>query len=253
MEDWPADSEEPKQFSQGRLHDCDLCLLLVAFRRGYVLDDETRSITQLEYDAAVKQGIDVVPFLLDERAAWFREFDELDKEPGIRVWREQLEKRHGVKYFGSESRSIDLVGTLGRWLRHQTGLHIRLPTEWEWQQAASGGDPTCEYPWREWDAARCNSDESRLNRTIAVGMYPRGATKQGLLEMAGNVWEWCLNTHEQPEAPESRRIDDSDAARVIRGGSWGGVPGGLRVSYRYWDSADARDNFLGFRLAQDIP
>lgn len=121
MEDWPADSDEPKKFSQERLHDCDLCLLLVAFRRGYVPDDETLSITQLEYDAAVKQGIDVIPFLLDEHAAWFREFDELDKEPGIRVWREQLEKRHGVKYFGSEPRSIDMTGTVGRWLTKKNG------------------------------------------------------------------------------------------------------------------------------------
>jgi hypothetical protein len=79
MEDWPADSDEPKRFSEDRLNDCALCVLLVAFRRGYVPDGETRSITQLEYDAAVKQGIDILPFLLDENAAWSRKFDEMER------------------------------------------------------------------------------------------------------------------------------------------------------------------------------
>ncbi|MDR4496262.1 MAG: SUMF1/EgtB/PvdO family nonheme iron enzyme [Nitrospirales bacterium] len=60
------------------------------------------------------------------------------------------------------------------------GFLIRLPTEWEWQQAATGGDPTHRYPWpRGWDGTRCNSTESRLNRTTPVGIYPNGATQQG--------------------------------------------------------------------------
>lgn len=81
MENWTADSDEPKKFSQDRLNSCDLCVLLVAFRRGYVPDGEVNSITQLEYDSAVKQGVDILPFLLDENEPWPRKFDELDKTP----------------------------------------------------------------------------------------------------------------------------------------------------------------------------
>ena len=66
MENWTADSDEPKKFSQDRLDGCDLCVLLVAFRRGFVPEGETRSITQMEYDTAVKDGIDILPFVLDE-------------------------------------------------------------------------------------------------------------------------------------------------------------------------------------------
>ena len=59
--------------------------------------------------------------------------------------------------------------------------------------------PTCEYPWGpDWVEGRANTYEGRLSRTTAVGMYPDGATAQGVLDLAGNVWEWCLNKYEDP-------------------------------------------------------
>lgn len=142
-----------------------------------------------------------------------------------------------------------------RWLSARTGTTIRLPTEWEWQQAATGGDPARQYPWPgEWDAARCNSVESRLSRTTAVGLYPGGATKQGLLDMAGNVWEWCLNTYHQPAHAEAVRLsDDQRKSRVIRGGAWFNLPEFLRASFRLRNFPDNRNYFIGFRLVQDIP
>jgi len=140
-----------------------------------------------------------------------------------------------------------------RWLSHRTGSKIRLPTEWEWQQAATGGNPTHDYPWPGgWEASRCNSGEIRFNRTSAVGMYLRGATGQGLLDMAGNAWEWCLNAYETPEMPTSLRIDKSKTQRVIRGGSWNDRPEDLRVSARFSYTADYQLSYVGFRLAQDI-
>ena len=54
MENWTADSDEPKKFSQDRLAGCDVCVLLVAFRRGFVPEGETLSITQMEYEAALR-------------------------------------------------------------------------------------------------------------------------------------------------------------------------------------------------------
>lgn len=122
MEDWTADSDEPKKFSQDRLAGCDLCVLLVAFRRGFVPDGETRSITQLEYDAAVKQGVDILPFLLDENEPWPRKFDELEKDSELRIWRNHLGEKHGRELFKLDPGSIDMTGALGRWLTKEQAV-----------------------------------------------------------------------------------------------------------------------------------
>ena len=102
------------------------------------------------------------------------------KEPAEPNWKEANSPRETVSWFEAVA--------FCRWLSKRTNSKIRLPTEWEWQLAATGGDPEREYPWPGgWDATKCNSSESRLNRTSAVGIYPSGVTQQGVLDMAGNV------------------------------------------------------------------
>jgi formylglycine-generating enzyme required for sulfatase activity len=148
-----------------------------------------------------------------------------------------------------------------RWLSkkyHERGLlgksqEIRLPAEWEWQQAATGGDAKNDYPWGpKWNAARCNSLESELRRTTTVGVYPNGATTHGVLDMAGNVREWCRNKYDNPDGPSATEIDKSVVQRVIRGGSWDCIPENLRASFRDRRNADFRDFLIGFRLACDL-
>jgi formylglycine-generating enzyme required for sulfatase activity len=131
---------------------------------------------------------------------------------------------------------------------------IRLPAEWEWQQAATGGNPGNVYPWgADWDLSRCSSSRSGLNRTTAVGLYPHGAWPGGPLDMAGNVCEWCLNKYKDPGDLAAVRVDDeSDRLRVVRGGSWYDTPRLVRASYRYWNTTDGRNLDVGFRLAQDL-
>jgi formylglycine-generating enzyme required for sulfatase activity len=73
-----------------------------------------------------------------------------------------------------------------------------------------------------------------------------------VLDMAGNVWEWCLNKLEQPGIPNAVFIDDTDSRRVIHGGSWVNDPGSLRSSFRFGDNADFRFRNIGFRLAQEL-
>lgn len=134
-----------------------------------------------------------------------------------------------------------------RWLTAKLGYEVRLPTEWEWQQAATGGNPENEYPWGAWDSLYANTYESGLNRSTAVGMYPHGASHVGALDMSGNVFEWCLNEYEK-----SDRTDVAGGARrAVRGGSWDYYKDLARCASRYSYSLyypDFRYYGLGFRL-----
>ena len=80
MEDWTSDNDEPKQVSTERMRDCDLCILLVGARRGHIPENETLSITQLEYQEAVNQGIEVLAFLYDGESPWPPHLYEIDKD-----------------------------------------------------------------------------------------------------------------------------------------------------------------------------
>jgi formylglycine-generating enzyme required for sulfatase activity len=150
-----------------------------------------------------------------------------------------------------ESVSWDEAIAFCRWLSARLGLDVRLPTEYEWQQAATGADPHNVYPWgRDWDARCCNTVESGLNRTTAVGLYPAGASAQGVLDLAGNLWEWCLDKY---DSPGDTAIDDSGGSRVLRGGSWGGNEGSARADYRDLAHPDDRRDYSGFRVVCASP
>ncbi|MBL8527364.1 MAG: SUMF1/EgtB/PvdO family nonheme iron enzyme [Burkholderiales bacterium] len=127
----------------------------------------------------------------------------------------------------------------------QIGRQVRLPMEWEWQQAATGGHSDREYPWGpDWIDGRANTDESRLSRTTAVGMYAAGASPVGALDLAGNVWEWCLNKYEKP----SDCSLGGDATRVLRGGSWVNLRDYARCACRDRNQPGRRYDDLGFRV-----
>ncbi len=118
MENWTATSSEPKEFSQERMKDCDLCILLVAFRKGYVPDGESISITQMEYRYAVEHDIDVLVFVLDEAETnW--PFDERNTDPEIGRWREELKKKHGVGSFRADPASLDVGPAVLRWIQER--------------------------------------------------------------------------------------------------------------------------------------
>jgi len=143
-----------------------------------------------------------------------------------------------------------------RWLSSRVRFAVRLPDEWEWQQAATGGNAGNVYPWGgDWDPKRephrANTFESRLGRATAVGMYPDGASLHGAEDMAGTVWEWCLNKFEQPEVIVSSGNDF--ATRALRGGAWDFNQGYARCAVRNWSLPFSRSNSVGFRVLCSSP
>lgn len=138
----------------------------------------------------------------------------------------------------------------------------RLPTEAEWEYAARGGLSGKAFPWGDEpvDKTRANYGESGFGDTTAVGSY--NANGYALFDMAGNVWEYLADEWGRysssmqidPVAGGNLFLDDAFLAitsrRVIRGGSWGGAPINLRVTYRDSHPPNGARDFVGFRCAE---
>jgi formylglycine-generating enzyme required for sulfatase activity len=150
------------------------------------------------------------------------------------------------------------------WLSRMTGKTYRLLSEAEWEYAARGGTQTA-YFWGDEigrNNADCDGCDSRWGgrQTAPVGSFAPNAF--GLYDMHGNVLEWvedCVHGNywdgSYSGAPEDGSAwtagGDCDR-RIVRGGSWDGIPQQLRSAFRGRSTAGLRNSSVGFRVARTL-
>lgn len=147
-----------------------------------------------------------------------------------------------------------------RWLSARMGRAVMLPTEHQWERAARGVEGFA-FPWGDgYKSGMANFDETAqyggkkvglhcVGRTSFVGLYPCGASSEGVHDMAGNVWEWCRNELDKAQNGGS----EGNAPRALAGGAWDVPPEDSRMSGRAEGTPKARGRALGFRLVLSCP
>lgn len=137
----------------------------------------------------------------------------------------------------------------------------RLPTEIEWEVAASW-DPASgrarDYPWGSEAPTpeRANIDQLGFG-TSPIGAYAENLSALGCLDMIGNVWEWTSSDfdgwpgYQSFPYPEYSEVFFGSEYKVLRGGSWATRSGAIRNTFRNWDYPIRRQIFSGFRCARD--
>ncbi len=127
------------------------------------------------------------------------------------------------------------------WLGSLLKMKVALPTIAQWQRAAKGDDDRY-FPWGDdYDDEHCNTLESGLKMTTPVNRYHKGVSPYGVYDMAGNLWEWTMNTAAATE-------DGRDQRRAVAGGSFVSPCDRAQTSFRYYLEPRVRYSSIGIRL-----
>jgi formylglycine-generating enzyme required for sulfatase activity len=197
-------------------------------------------------------------FYMSQHLITNKQYEEFDKSHA-RKRAPATGDLHPVAYVSS----LDAI-RFCEWVSARERRKYRLPTEAEWEYAARGTDGR-KFPWgsdegrgdlanfADRNAAFVWSDreiDDGYAESSPVGAFPRGASPFGMEDMAGNVWEWCLDyfgTYRGTPRTNPRGAT-SGTDRVCRGGSWKSRFDSLRTTSRGANAKNYSSNDLGFRI-----
>ncbi len=173
----------------------------------------------------------------------------IDNEPvGLVTWRDAVAY---AQWIDQELRAWpDCPGQLR--ILFEGGYRVVLPSEAEWEKAARGTGGRL-WPWGNTFEDTCaNTMHLGLRDVSPVGCFPSGATPEGVLDMAGNVWEWTRSVWASyPWLPGDGRDGTSwsESRRALRGGSFADPRAGVRCPCRIDRGPDLWSRLVGFRLS----
>jgi iron(II)-dependent oxidoreductase len=230
-------------------------------------------------------SVDLKPFLIDRAPTSNARYLEFMNDGGYR--REELWSEDGRRWLadiGAEAPKYWLRDG-DRWLNRVMDLlrevdpnrpvcHVsyyeaeafarwdgkRLPTEFEWEAAASWDPATRsarEFPWGAGANAQLANIDQLAFDTAPIGTFDENFSPVGCYGMIGDVWEWTSSDFRGYSGFRSfpyREYSEEffgTAYKVLRGGSWATRPGAIRNTFRNWDYPIRRQIFSGFRCARD--
>ena len=150
-----------------------------------------------------------------------------------------------------------------KWLSGASGKTVSLPTEAQWEYACRAGTTTPFHTGQTISPDQANYNGNYVygngrkgvyrKKTVSVASFKPNAW--GLYDMHGNAWEWCSDWYGSYANVDTRdpKGPGSGSARVLRGGSWLGIPWVCRAARRSWFTPAYRSGSLGFRVVVETP
>jgi len=232
--------------------DCGVCPLMVEVPAGTYLmgSDQGRPDEKPRHQVRFAK-----PFAIGVYEITLAEWDACLREGGCRFSPEA----------GNDSRlpvsnlSWDGAQDYAAWLSKKTGHTYRLPTEAEWEYAASGGKTTAYWWGDEVGKGRANCSDCGSDWD-GRGPAPVGSFAPnpfGLHDVHGNLWEWtmdCMNrSYQGAPVDGSAWLRGDCITRVLRGGSWNLGAEYMRTARRHYYDRDVRYYLHGFRVVRPPP
>ncbi len=210
---------------------------------SFMMGSDTHDISKPRHKVSIENGfkIGVCEVTYHEYAQYLKAINKYPTAP--EQWRGEKQPVINVTW--------QQANNYAQWLRRYTGKPYRLPSEAEWEYAASAGKDTL-YPWGSEENLSVKHAWMKQNSgTITHECGALTANAFGLFDMAGNVWEWVADDaqpHQQDAPAEGTIQTNGSGTKVLKGGSWSDTVVSIAPHHRRFEPVNFSANTVGFRL-----